>query len=774
MVATKIIIMQNCEISFFKNAASHEPVTVSISQIIEGIRTGRWQEEIRAVRQALAQGDKKQAADLKRRLPYVSFGGVFEGGHKASQLKKYSQRIVLDLDNTPPRELERLRTLCRKQACVESAYITPSGNGLKVVVVTDSTAELHAQAFAAVTARFDRLLGHESDHACKDISRGHFVSHDPDAFYREVSKPFHVEEGEAPAASNPPAETPSMEMSDEEADRFVSSYLTLYPAKEGNRNNQLFRLSCEAHKRGIDSSTLQQAVVRKMACADFSEWEITQAVKSAYSREDNPTASAAENKGQGKGQSSLNPKNGADETTGEDENAEGEDLREQTPFFPESVFDALPDILHTGLKFVTGKRERDMLLLAMITVLSSLLHRVTAYYAGKRYWANLYSFVVAAAASNKGVMENALMLGKYYFKEVNEANERLEDDFRKATEEYERASRRKGRGKNEESQPARPEEPAYCYPQIPADISKSRLLIHQRDNKEKGGLMFDLEADTLSTAGKQDYGNFFDFLRKFFQHEPTSASFKVNGKPIYVATPRLSVMLAGTPAQFCRMIPYSENGLISRFLLYTLRQFAQWMDVSPRENDENEIEKHFDRLAMRVNQAIHFLDNSPTRIRLTLPQWRKLNRTFGELLNESVLHEREDFQSCVKRHGLMTMRVCMVFTALEKASLHMPAEEIYCSDAHFEAALALVTCCLEHSRLLITSTQTLDKDARELQNPNKAAEIFNSLPQQFTTAEFAERALKKGLSASTAKRLLKNATGLKIKKIKRGVYKKKG
>lgn len=773
------------EISFFKSAASHEPVTVSISQIVEGIRTGRWREETLAVRQALAQDDKKQAADLKRRLPYVSFGGVFEGGHKASQLRKYSQRIVLDLDNTPPSELARLQALCREQECVEATFITPSGKGLKIIVATDATPERHAQAFAAVTAYFDRLLGHESDHACKDISRGHFVSYDPEAFFREVTDPFHVE-GEEPDApgtvekggepdgpDNLPAEGASARTGDEEADRFVRSYLTLYPAQEGNRNNRLFRLSCEARKRGIDSETLQGAAVRQMGYADFSEWEITQAVKSAYSRENDSPSLRSERKGHAKGQSSLDLQKMTGEFIEEEENPGGEELREKTPTFPESVFRALPDILHTGLKFVSGQRERDMLLLAMITVLSSLLHRVTAYYAGKRYWANLYCFVVAAAASNKGVMENALTLGKYYFKEVSEANERLEEEFLKATEEYEQANRRKARGKKDDLTPVRPQDPVYCYPQIPADISKSRLLSHQRDNQEKGGLMFDLEADTLSAAGKQDYGNFFDFLRKFFQHEATSASFKVNGKPIYVATPRLSVMLAGTPAQFCRMIPYSENGLLSRFLFYTLRQTAEWMDVSPRESEENEIENHFDCLAMRVNQAIHFLDSSPTRIRLTSHQWKKLNRTFGELLKESVLHEREDFQSCVKRHGLMTMRVCMVFTALEKASLHIPAEDLYCSDTHFEAALALVTCCLEHSRLLITSTQTLDKDVRELQNPNKLEEIFDSLPREFTTSDFARAALDKGLSASTAKRLLKNAINLKIRKVKRGVYKMK-
>ena len=62
---------------------------------------------------------------------------------------------------------------------------------------------------------------------------------------------------------------------------------------------------------------------------------------------------------------------------------------------------------------------------------------------------------------------------------------------------------------------------------------------------------------------------------------------------------------------------------------------------------------------------------------------------------------------------------------------------------------------------------------RELQNPNKLEEIFDSLPQEFTTSDFARAALNRGLSVSTAKRLLKNAINLKIKKVKRGVYKMK-
>lgn len=776
--------MEEIEISFFKNAASREPATVNVRQIVEGIRTGRWQGQVDAIRHELAAGNKKQADELKRRLPYASWGGVFEGGHKASQLRTYSRLCVADYDGIPIGELDRLRALCLEQPCVVTSFITPSGKGLKVVVLTDGEAAQHARTYACVIVWLDRLLGYQSDPSCKDISRGHFVSWDPAAEYHEVTKPFAtcktlqteevIEPPFQPTAHRDvtPAEIRPSTLSQEEVETFVRSYLTLYPAREGNRNNQLFRMGCEARKRGIDSVALCRGVVCLMAGPDFDEQEIAAVVKSAYSRKNTDRVENGEKMVQFMDQSALNHPLETSVEDVEDENNDGEELREHTLMFAQEVFDHLPEFLHTGLKYAGEGRERDMLLLAMITVISSLLHRVTAYYARKRYWANLYCFVVAAAASNKGVMERALDLCKYYFKEVADANEALEKQYQKECEDYEQACRKSRQNKNQNTPPPTcPTEPAYCYPQIPADISKARLLQHQRDNKEKGGLMFDLEADTLSSAGKQDYGNFFDYLRKFFQHEATSASFKANGKPIYVPCPRLSVLLAGTPAQLCRMIPYSENGLFSRFLLYTLRQPAQWMDVSPGEQ-EDEVEQHFDHLAMRLHQAIRFLDSSPTRVRLTPQQWKRLNQTYGKLLTESNYDEREDFQSCIKRHGLMTMRVCMVFTSLEKAMMRMPAEEMSCSDSHFEAALALVTCCLQHSRLLITSIQSLDKDAGKLQNPYKTEQTFRQLPETFSTAEFLNIALQCGLKRETAKRMLRRSIGLKIKRLKKGVYKK--
>ena len=145
-----------------------------------------------------------------------------------------------------------------------------------------------------------------------------------------------------------------------------------------------------------------------MNCDDFDTHEITDDVKFDYVYIAEKTEKNPVSKSQSSLKSPLILPESATLTMDEDENPDGELLREQTPTFPESVFESLPDLLHAGLKYITDPRERDMLLLAMITVISSLLHRVTAYYARKRYWPNLYCFVVAA--SNKGVLEYALTI----------------------------------------------------------------------------------------------------------------------------------------------------------------------------------------------------------------------------------------------------------------------------------------------------------------------------------------------------------------------------
>ncbi len=193
--------MKELQISVFRSVASSQLVNVSVEQVVAGIRGGRWRQAVEQIRQARVRGDKQAVADGKRALPFVAFSGVFEGGHRATQLRVYSALVVLDYDKiSDPSRLAEMRSRCAEHPSVVSAFVTPSGEGLKVVVRTAGSAERHGHTYRQVAALFDRLLGCASDPACKDISRGHFVSWDPETCYRADARPLHLPLAESEGA----------------------------------------------------------------------------------------------------------------------------------------------------------------------------------------------------------------------------------------------------------------------------------------------------------------------------------------------------------------------------------------------------------------------------------------------------------------------------------------------------------------------------------------------------------------------------------------------
>lgn len=64
----------------------------------------------------------------------------------------------------------------------------------------------------------------------------------------------------------------------------------------------------------------------------------------------------------------------------ENDKFEGDKLRKEVPYFPDELYDRLPEFLTRGLKLVRNKRERDILLLAMITNISGCLPGVRMNY----------------------------------------------------------------------------------------------------------------------------------------------------------------------------------------------------------------------------------------------------------------------------------------------------------------------------------------------------------------------------------------------------------
>ena len=151
---------------------------------------------------------------------------------------------------------------------------------------------------------------------------------------------------------------------------------------------------------------------------------------------------------------------------------------------------------------------------------------------------------------------------------------------------------------------------------------------------------------------------------------------------IRIDSPRLALLLSGTPGQFSRLIPDSESGLLSRLLLDTCRSEAVWQDVSP-EGDKMDMPKKLSELSEQLMNIAKTLRRRPLQVCLTLSQWARLNQCFKKWLHEADLFGDEEFLSVIKRHGLIAFRLCMIFTTTRCGKEGYGMDSQYCTEEHF-------------------------------------------------------------------------------------------
>ncbi|MCS2919044.1 YfjI family protein [Parabacteroides merdae] len=205
---------------------------------------------------------------------------------------------------------------------------------------------------------------------------------------------------------------------------------------------------------------------------------------------------------------------------------------------------------------------------------SACLPEVSGKYHRKRVFPHIFTVEVAPAANGKGCINDMRHPGRLVRRTDQDGNRTGRSRIsaspgRMGAEEGGGTPKHRSVVVKDAPKPA-----AKAYLNIPTQVTKAKMLVHLRDNGNIGGLMADSEIDTILSASKQDYGMFDDLLRKAFHHEPVSSSRKTDNEMIRIDSPRLALLLSGTPGQFSRLIPDSESGLLSRLLLYTCRSEA--------------------------------------------------------------------------------------------------------------------------------------------------------------------------------------------------------
>ena len=84
-----------------------------------------------------------------------------------------------------------------------------------------------------------------------------------------------------------------------------------------------------------------------------------------------------------------------------------EDLTINTPTLSDSVYDHLPRRLRRAIEHCKKRKQRDVMLISAIVVLSACLPKVIGRYGDYTYNPQLFFFLLAEAASGKGEMSFA-------------------------------------------------------------------------------------------------------------------------------------------------------------------------------------------------------------------------------------------------------------------------------------------------------------------------------------------------------------------------------
>ena len=271
------------KVTIFKNIKETEtPFYLGIDVVLNRIKDGASKHLVKRIR---TEKVKSERNELKKLLPAICFSGLFNK-RLDTAINEHSGFICLDFDGYEKKKilLEHKEKLT-KDAYVYSVFISPSGNGLKVLVKIPANADNHVSYFNSLNKYFDST---NFDKTCKNISRVCYESYDPlihinenSSLWDTISEPEYTEVVKH-------RDAPTIPISDENkvVDILVKWWTKKYPMVEGQRNQNVFVLAMAFNDYGINKS-LAGFILNQYITKDFNQGEISRTIDSAYSHSAN-------------------------------------------------------------------------------------------------------------------------------------------------------------------------------------------------------------------------------------------------------------------------------------------------------------------------------------------------------------------------------------------------------------------------------------------------------------------------------------------------------
>ena len=389
----------------------------------------------------------------------------------------------------------------------------------------------------------------------------------------------------------------------------------------------------------------------------------------------------------------------------------------------------LPESLQQMISLASTPEEQDIILMATLAAASACVPNWYFTYGptGKKYYANLQCFILAAAASGKGIANQALEMVRV----IDEQHPML----------------------------------------IAGD---STLAAFYKALEEQGGCgyLHESEGSVITDIWRTSAANYNTALRKAAEHEPISRN-RVKGAS-EIKNPRLSMLLTGTFGQYKALVPSVENGYFSRLLTVVIRGTNPFdKRYVSSKGGQSAVPRIVGQRLLRMYETL--MNAGEREWSLTDAQKERLGEHLETEYATLISLLGDNFHSAVIRMAVQIERIAMILTAMRAASSILPNTiRLECSDDDYTTAEIIGNRLLLH---LAAAYRLIDGDAHDLIPDIKPLDqrtiLLAALPEEYESKKLYSEAQSQGICIRTATRWNDywQQQGL-VQKIRHGYYKK--
>jgi len=253
------------------------PYYKSIDVVLNRIKEGKSKDICEKIRNST---DKKLRDELKQQLPAICFSGTFRQ-RSDNAIIDHSGFICLDFD-----KLENVQGF-KDSICDDdhtyAAFISPSGNGVKVIVKVPKDVTKFKKYFEALKLHYN--MDEYWDESSKNISRVCFESYDPNIYINNDSKVW--DKYEVDETYDISIDRPILPLTSQNGiiKRLEVWFNKKYSVTSGQRNSNLFILAAAFNDYGIYEHEAK-SYFYQFSQTDFTQKEIDSIIKSAYSKKE--------------------------------------------------------------------------------------------------------------------------------------------------------------------------------------------------------------------------------------------------------------------------------------------------------------------------------------------------------------------------------------------------------------------------------------------------------------------------------------------------------